>query len=546
MLSFSGLAKHHGERVLFDDASATFAAGCRYGIIGANGSGKSTILRIVSGEEEASLGEIAIAQRALVGTLRQDHFAFDAVPILEVVLMGIPELHAAMVEKERLLEKADEGFDDVRYAELEDVIMRYDGYAMEAQAAEVLEGLNIPAHKHRQPLSTLSGGYKLRVLLAQTLAAKPDILLLDEPTNHLDILSIRWLEKFLCKYRGCVLVVSHDRRFLNTVATHIVDVDYERVTVYKGDYDAFELQKQEHRDRQESEIKKREDEIADHKAFIDRFRAKASKARQANSRQKRMEKIVIERLPESSRRFPRFRFQQARPSGRRVLEVEALKKAYGADEVLHGVTLAVDRGDRVAIIGPNGIGKTTLLEIATGSIAADAGTATWGYEAHVGVFHQSLDIAKESPNETILSWLWRHAPDMTPGFVRNKLAEVLFGREEVDKKLANLSGGEQSRLLLAQLGISGANVLVLDEPTNHLDLEGVEALAGALREYDGTLLFVSHNRWFVEQLATRIIEIRPDGITDYPGDYREYLAHCGDDHLDAEVATQLERARRKA
>ncbi|MBW2458348.1 MAG: ATP-binding cassette domain-containing protein [Deltaproteobacteria bacterium] len=543
MLSISNLGKQHGAQTLFAGAALTFNPGCRYGIVGANGSGKSTILRIVAGEEEASEGEVAFTNRAVVGWLKQDHFAYEEIPIIDVVLMGNRELYEAMREKDALLAATDsDGFDGDRYAELEDVVMKHDGYSQEALAAELLEGLNIPAAQHREPMRVLSGGYKLRVLLAQTLAMQPDILLLDEPTNHLDILSIRWLEKFLVKHRGVVLVVSHDRRFLNAISTHIVDVDYEQVHLYPGGYDAFEIAKADHRRRQESEIDKRQAEIKEQKAFIDRFKAQANKARQANSNAKRIAKIVIETLPQSSRRHPTFRFEQVRPSGRTVMPLEGVSKAFGDKQVLTDVSLLVERGDRLAIIGPNGIGKSTLLKIAMGLVEPDAGALEWGYEVKPGYFSQDHEALEAGDGETVLSWLWRFAQDRHEGFVRGKLAQVLFERDDVEKRVKSLSGGESTRLVLAQLGLLQPNVLVLDEPTNHLDFEGIEALAAGLLDYEGTLIFVSHNRWFVEQLATRILEIRPDGLEDYRGTYREYLAHCGDDHLDVEVATA--RARR--
>ena len=546
MLSINNLGKQHGAQTLFTGATINFSLGARYGIVGANGSGKSTILRVIAGEEEASEGEVNIASRAGVGWLKQDHYAYEDVPIIDVVLMGNRELYQAMTDKAKLLDNADQHFDAERYAELEDIVMKHDGYSQEAVAAEMLEGLNIPEAQHREPLSVLSGGYKLRVLLAQTLANRPDVLLLDEPTNHLDILSIRWLEKFLIKYRGSVLVVSHDRRFLNAIATHIIDVDYERVSVYSGNYDAFEAAKIEHRTRQEAEIKKRNKEIDDHKAFIDRFKAKATKARQANSRAKRMAKIVIEELPQSSRRHPRFKLQQLRPSGRTVLELDGIDKAFDAKPVLNDVTLTIDRGDRLAVIGPNGIGKSTLLKIIVGKLQQDSGSIEWGHEARVGYFGQGHEELHTNPSETVLSWLWNHCSDRPVGFVRGKLAEVLFGRDDVDKKVASLSGGEMTRLVLAKLGIEQPNILVVDEPTNHLDFEGIEALADGLGRYDGTVVFVSHNRWFVDELATRIVEIRPDGLQDYRGSYREYLAHCGDDHLDAEAVVAKARNKRKA
>jgi ATPase subunit of ABC transporter with duplicated ATPase domains len=545
MLSINNLGKQHGAQNLFCDATINFNPGSRYGVVGANGSGKSTILRIIAGEEEASEGEVNIAKTAVIGWLKQDHFAFEDVPIISVVLMGNRELYDAMVEKDAVLANAEKEFDGDRYAELEDIVIKHDGYSQEALAAELLEGLNIPAAKHHQPMSVLSGGYKLRVLLAQTLASKPDVLLLDEPTNHLDILSIRWLEKFLLKYRGCVLIVSHDRRFLNSVATHIVDVDYEQVMLYPGNYDDFERSKVEHRERQETEIKKREKEIGEHKAFIDRFKAKATKARQANSRAKRMAKIVIDKLPESSRRYPRFKFKQLRPSGRNVVEVSGVGKAYGENTVLEDVSLRLERGDRMAILGPNGIGKSTLLKIIMGRETPDAGDVEWGHETRPGYFSQGHEDLDGGEGGTILSWLWDQASDRPVGFIRGKLAEVLFGRDDVEKKVRNLSGGESTRLVLANMSMLEPNVLVLDEPTNHLDFEGIESLAAGLQQFDGTLLFVSHNRWFVDQLATRIVEIRPDGIEDYRGGYREYLAHCGDDHLDAEAVYEKARTEKR-
>ncbi len=542
MFSFNNLAKRHGAQTLFEGATLNLGAGSRYGIVGANGSGKSTLLRIINGQEEASEGEVNIANHHQIGWLKQDHFAYDDVPIIDVVLMGNAELYEAMQEKEKLLANAENHFDGDRYAELEDIVMRHDGYSQEAKAAELLEGLNIPSRVHRNPLRELSGGYKLRVLLAQTLCSNPDILLLDEPTNHLDILSIRWLEKFLIQYRGCVLVVSHDRRFLNAICTHILDVDYQLVTPYKGNYDDFLKAKVEHRERQEGEIQKRKDEIADQKAFIERFKAKATKARQANSRVKRIQKIVIEELAPSSRRYPTFKFKSCRSSGRRVATIDGVAKSFDGKDVLKDVSLEVDRGDRMAILGPNGIGKSTLLKIMVGEHIADAGKIEWGHEAHVGYFDQDHAEVDRTSEETVMSWLWKYVSDQSNGFVRGKLAEVLFGRDDVDKKLKSLSGGECARLVFAKIGVELPNVLVLDEPTNHLDFEGIEALANGLDRYDGTIVFVSHNRWFVERLATRIIELRPDGLNDYRGTYREYIEHCGDDHLD--VAAVVDQARR--
>lgn len=549
MIAVSGLAKGYGPQTLFTDVAFQLNPGNRYGLTGANGSGKSTLLRVLAGQEEPTAGTVSIPKKARLGVLRQDHFQYEEVPILDVVLQGDAELWEAMQEKEEVLARADEYFDGDRFAELEELIMARDGYAAESRAAEVLEGLGIPAEAHRRPLSTLSGGFKLRVLLAQTLASSPDILLLDEPTNHLDILSIRWLEKFLRDYAGTSVVISHDHRFLDNVCTHILDVDYETVTLYPGNYSEFMVAKHAHRERREAEIEKREKEIAHHQQFVDRFRAKATKARQAQSKVRMIEKMAgeLEPLPQSSRRYPSFRFQQRRPSGRAVLEAEGLSKTYDGRAVLDGVDLRVERGDRLAILGPNGIGKSTLLKILVGEVRPEAGSVEWGYETHPGYFAQNhreqLDLSRQS----VEAYLWSICPGEPIGFVRGKLAEMLFTKEEVEKRLESLSGGEAARLLFARLSVEKPNVLLLDEPTNHLDLEAIEALVHGLRTYDGTLVFVSHDRWFVSQLADRILEITPEGINDFRGTYDEYLERCGDDHLDAEqVALRVRRERRSA
>jgi ATPase subunit of ABC transporter with duplicated ATPase domains len=383
----------------------------------------------------------------------------------------------------------------------------------------------------------------LRVLLAKTLAAEPDALLLDEPTNHLDILTIRWLEKFLVGFAGCAIVISHDHRFLDNVATHVLDVDYQTITLYRGNYTDFVAAKVEERRRKETEIEKREAEIAHHKEFVDRFRAKATKARQAKSKMKLIERIQIDKLPQSSRRYPVFKLSQRRPSGKQVVELRGIRKAFGDNVVLDGVDLTVQRGDRLAILGPNGIGKSTLLKIAVGALAADAGEVEWGYETHPGYFAQDHREAVESSEQSVEAWFWELVPGEPIGFVRGKLAEVLFQKDDVQKPLRALSGGEAARLVFAKLSVTRPNVLVLDEPTNHLDLEAIEALVAGLAAYDGTLLFVSHDRWFVSRLANRVLEISPAGIRDFRGDYDEYVARCGDDHLDAEAV--LARARQE-
>ena len=548
MISVSNLSKHFGDQVLFDDVSLQFNRGERYGIVGANGCGKSTLLTILSGEESASDGDVSIPRRCTVGVLKQDHFQYENDRILDVVMMGNAPLWQAMVEKERILANAENEFDGDRYAELEDIIMRGDGYGLEARAGQILEGIGIATEVHQQPLSTLSGGFKLRVLLAQVLASDPDVLLLDEPTNHLDILSIRWLEEFLQEFRGAALVVSHDHHFLDTVASVIVDVDYATIKAYPGNYEHFVRAKSEERDRREKEIAKREAEIADHKAFVERFRAKATKARQAQSKLKAIERITIDKLPESSRRYPRFRFQTRRPSGRQALELKGISKSYAGKPVLEDVSLNIQRGERVAIIGPNGIGKSTLLKIAMGEVSPDAGSVEWGYETYPGYVaqdHKAQIGEHGSPRQTLEAWLSEYCPSEGIGFVKGQLAAVLFSGDETKKKLGALSGGEAARLMFARQAVEKPNVLLLDEPTNHLDLESIEALVKALRAYEGTLIFVAHDRWFVNELATRILAITPDGIDDFAGSYDEYLARSGEDHLDAEQVVRKARASKR-
>jgi ATPase subunit of ABC transporter with duplicated ATPase domains len=549
MISVSGLKKEFGDRVLFEGATFQLNAGERYGLVGANGSGKTTLLGILGGDIEPTSGTVSIPKSLRLGTLRQDQYLYEDHEVLQVALMGNPALWDVMVEKEAILARAAEHFDVDRYAELEDAMHRLDGYTAEARAATILEGLGLPAEVHRRPLSTLSGGFKLRVLLAQVLAGAPDVLLLDEPTNHLDILSIRWLEKFLQAYPGPVVAISHDHRFLDNIATHILDVDYRTVTLYTGNYTSFLEQKHAERERREKEIEGRQKEIAHHQKFVDRFRAKASKARQAQSKLRMIERMAedLVELPGSSRRYPRFRFRQRRPSGRDVLRATGIRKAFGDNEVLHGVDLRVVRGDRLVILGPNGIGKSTLLRILVGRLEPDAGAVEWGHGTVPGYFAQDHHEQLGEDDGTAEEWLWRFCPERDRGFVRSQLGLMLFSGDEGAKRLSALSGGEAARLVFSRLMIEQPNVLVLDEPTNHLDLESIEALVAALQAYEGTLIFVSHDRWFVSRLATRIIEIGRAGIRDYEGTYEEYVHACGDDHLDADtVVLKAKREQRKA
>jgi ATPase subunit of ABC transporter with duplicated ATPase domains len=533
LIDVVNLGKSYGARALFEGVSLKLVVGARYGLVGANGSGKTTFLKILSGDEPATDGNFAIPREARVGVLRQDQFLEDEKQILAVAMAGDEIVTRALAEQHALVESGTP--DAGRIAELEDRIAAHDGYTLEARASAILEGLGIPVAVHRQPLSTLSGGFKLRVLLAQVLIGGPDVLLLDEPTNHLDILSIRWLEKFLGGYRGCAVIVSHDQRFLDNVATHVLDVDYATITLYPGNYSSFVREKAAIRERKEAEIARAEAVIAEKRAFVERFGAKATKAAQAQSRLKQIEKIEVETLESSSRRAPKFQFVPARQSGRDVLTIEHVSKAYGAKRVLRDVSITVRRNERVAIIGPNGLGKSTLLKIAVGRLEQDGGSVKWGHEARIGYFPQDHHEVLEEPNKTPLEIIWDTIPREGIAYVRGQLGRMLFSGEDVEKKVGALSGGEAARVVFCKLMVEHPNVLVLDEPTNHLDLESIDALVQSLSTFDGTVIFVSHDRAFVAALATRILEVTPDGFRDFPGSYDEYLARCGDDHLDADA-----------
>jgi ATPase subunit of ABC transporter with duplicated ATPase domains len=455
-------------------------------------------------------------------------------------MMGDAPVWAALQERQRIIDHADG--DAARLADLEDELRIAGGYTLEARATAVLEGLGIPIASHRAPLSTLSGGFKLRVLLAQVLLGGPDVLLLDEPTNHLDILSIRWLEKFLAGYRGAALVISHDQRFLDNVATHILDIDYGTITAYPGNYASFVVEKEAARARVEAEIARAEKVIADKRAFVERFGAKATKARQAQSRLKQIEKIEVAELKPSSRRAPLFRFTQERPSGRDVLEVTAVSKAYGDKPVLRDVSLTVRRGEKIALIGPNGLGKSTLLRIVMARLDADSGGVRFGHEVRAGYFAQDHHELLRNEAMTPLDYLWEAVPTEGTATVRGQLGRLLFSGPDVEKSIGSLSGGEAARLIFCRIIAERPNLLVLDEPTNHLDLEAIGALVDGLRAFEGTVLFVSHDRWFVSQLATRILEVTPTGLRDFPGTYAEYLERCGDDHLDADAVVLRSKA----
>ncbi len=535
MLTAAGLAKSFGGRTLFEGVTLQLNAGSRYGVVGANGSGKSTLLKILGGVDTPSDGQITLAKHARIGMLEQDRFHEATTPIVDVAMQGDPEVYEA-------LRALDEGVADAqRQAELAELLGSRNGYSLPARASQILSGLGIVAGIQAQPLASLSGGYQLRVLLAKVLVGNPELLLLDEPTNHLDIVSIRWLEDFLVAYRGCLVVVSHDQSFLNRVSTHILDVDYESVTQFVGNYDAFLSQRKSQLEQKRREIERAEKLIAEKKAFVERFRAKATKARQAQSRAKQIEKIEVEELKLSSRRSPAFAIRPKRPSGRDVLSVDGLSKSFGEKVVLDDVAFQVRRGERLGIVGVNGAGKSTLLKILSGSTPPTDGKVSWGHEARIGYFPQDHAEVLGDPEQTALQYLWGTRPLESESFIRSHLGRVLISGDDVQKNVGNLSGGEAARLLFAALSVAEPNVLLLDEPTNHLDFESIDALKSALSQYEGTLLLVSHNRWLVSQLCTRILEVTPDRVRELSGSYEDYLEYFGVDLLDRAKGAEHER-----
>ncbi len=550
MFSLQNLGKRYAARMLFEGVSVQMNRGCRYGLVGANGSGKSTMMKILVGDEEASEGTASLPKNTRLGVLRQDRFLDADQPILDVAMQGDPEVWGAMKARDAAQEAADLGVNGaaVALADAEEVIGANDGYTLEARTQTVLAGLGIPMNVHRQRLGTLSGGFQLRVLLAQVLLGRPDVLLLDEPTNHLDILSIRWLEKYIAAFDGTVCVISHDARFLDAVTTHTLDIDYGTVTLFAGNWSKAMAAKELAREQKEAAIENIQGQIAHKQAFVDRFGAKASKATQAASRKKQIEKLAkdLEDLPPSSRRAPYFKFAVTRPSGKEVVEIKHLNKSYGEKQVLKDVTLTIRRGEKVAIIGENGLGKSTLIKIIAGEIDDHEGDVKVGHEVQLGWFAQDHKEILADDDDTPLSWLTRIVKDEGIAFTRGQLGRVLFSGDDVKKRVAALSGGEAARLVFAGLIVEKPNLLLLDEPTNHLDIEAIQSLIGALEEFEGTLVFVSHDRFFVDALATRVIELTRTGMTDFQGDFAAYLAAQHDDHLDADAVADKAKQERKA
>jgi len=535
MISAKDITLRFGKKTLFDKVTVKFNPGYCYGLIGANGAGKSTFMKILSGEIKPDEGEIAVDRGVKVAVLKQDQYAYDEYTVLETVLMGREDLWKVQQEKDALYAKSEMTHDEgIRAAELESHFGDMDGYTITAAAGELLEGLGVETAKHDWKMKQLTGGWKVRVLLAQVLYAKPDVLLLDEPTNNLDIRTIDWLEEYLNSYEGTIIVISHDRHFLNHICTHIADVDREKVTVYSGNYDYFTAASKQNLDAKMTENVRKEKQIAELKAFVARFSANASKSAQATSRARLLEKIELEQIIPSTRQYPRLFFKEKQPAGKDVLNVKSISKSYGDQKVLQKISFIVGNGDKIAVIGPNGVGKTTLVKCLVGSYHAegsdlaqwgvkiDEGQAAWGSTVRLSSMPQ--DVKEELTRDmTALEWLRQFAPLEEGQVIRGMLGRMLFTGEEQDKNVKVLSGGECQRMVLSRLMLEGGNVLIMDEPTNHMDLESIESLSTALAEYTGTVVFTSHDQDLIGKVANRILELRPDGtFTDFKGSYAEY------------------------
>ena len=526
MISTANLTMQFGAKPLFENVSVKFGGGNRYGLIGANGSGKSTFMKILGGELEPSSGQVMLSPGIRLGKLRQDQFAYEDYSVLDTVIMGHEELWRVHAERERIYAKAEMTEEDgMAVGELENEYAELDGYTAESRAGELLLGLGIPLEQHNGPMSEIAPGWKLRVLLAQALFSDPDVLLLDEPTNHLDINTIGWLEQILLERDSTIIIISHDRHFLNSVCTHMADLDYGELRLFPGNYDEYMTAATQARERIQADNAKKKAQIAELQTFVSRFSANASKAKQATSRARQIDKIQLEEIRPSSRMSPFIRFDQGRKLHRQAVVVDKVSQGFEEDVLFRNLSLQIEAGERVAIIGPNGIGKTTLLRTLVDDLAPRTGTVKWADAAEVGYFAQEHGDDFDS-DDNLFDWMsqWTDGGEQ---LVRGTLGRMLFSADDIVKPVSVISGGEQGRMLFGKLILQHPNVLVMDEPTNHLDMESIEALNLALEHYAGTLIFVSHDRAFVSSLATRIIEVSENGVTDFNGTYDDYLRSLG-------------------
>ena len=535
MITVSNVGLRYGDRKLFEDVNIKFNPGNCYGLIGANGAGKSTFLKILSGEIEPQSGTVALGPNERLAILKQNHFEYEEEEVLKVVIMGHTRLYQVMQEKDAIYMKADFTDEDgMKAAELEGEFAELNGWEAESEAAILLKGLGIKEDLHNKKMAELTGSEKVKVLLAQALFGKPDVLLLDEPTNHLDIKAIQWLEEFLINFENTVIVVSHDRHFLNKVCTHIADLDYGKIQVYVGNYD-FWYESSQLASRMASDTnKKKEEKIKELQSFIARFSANASKSKQATSRKKLLDKISLDDIRPSSRRYPYVGFTPEREIGNDLLRVDGITKTIDGVKVLDNISFIMNKDDKIALVGTNETAKTVLFKILTGEMEPDSGSFKWGITTSQSYFPNDNSKFFENSDVNLVDWLRQFSPqDETESFLRGFLGRMLFSGEEVLKKASVLSGGEKVRCMLSKMMLSGANVLLLDEPTNHLDLESITALNNGLIAFKGSLIFTSHDHQFIQTIANRIIELTPTGMVDKQMTYDEYL----DNHeLQSEIA----------
>ncbi len=524
MITASDISLSYGTQVLFKNVNIKFTPGNCYGIIGANGAGKSTFLKILSGEIEPDTGEVIITAGQRMAVLRQDHFAFNSYTVLDTVIMGYQKLYDIRKEREEIYIKEDFSEEDgIRAAELESEFAELGGWEAESDAGVLLDGLGIPVSMHDKLMSDIEDNIKVRVLLAQALFGNPDILLLDEPTNHLDLESIHWLEDFLSDFNNTVIVVSHDRHFLNTVCTHIADIDFGRIQLYVGNYDFWYMSSQLVAKQMKDEKKRREEKIAELKEFIQRFSSNVAKARQATSRKKLIDKLTIDDIQPSSRRFPYVAFKPNRECGKNILEIKDLCKTIDGSAVLDHLNLLINNGDKIAFVGPNHYAKTVLFQIITGNMEPDSGEYNWGVTTSQGYFPKNNDYMFQD-DMTITDWLSQFVEDADETYIRSFLGRMLFSGDEALKSCKVLSGGEKVRCVLSKLMLEGANCLIFDEPTSHLDLESIQSLNNGLIDFKGVVLFNSHDHQFVDSIANRIIEFTPNGIIDRYMKFDDYVA----------------------
>ncbi|AJD49646.1 ABC transporter ATP-binding protein [Isoalcanivorax pacificus W11-5] len=528
MLTTANITMQFGPKPLFENVSVKFGDGNRYGLIGANGSGKSTFMKILGGDLEPSAGNVSKAPDERIGKLRQDQFAYEQYSVIDTVIMGHDALWKVKAERDAIYAKPDMTEEDgIRAGELEGEFAELDGYTAESRAGDLLLGVGIPVEQHFGPMSEVAPGWKLRVLLAQVLFSDPDIMLLDEPTNNLDINTIRWLEDILNQRQCTMIIISHDRHFLNSVCTHMADLDYGELRVYPGNYDEYMTAATQARERVQSDNAKKKAQIAELRTFVSRFSANASKSRQATSRAKQIDKIKLEEIKPSSRQNPYIIFEQDKKLFRNALEVKGLAKQFDGVPLFSGLDLTVEVGERIAIIGANGAGKSTLMRCLVGDLAPDAGQIKWSENSALGYYAQ--DHAADFVERLhLIEWMSQWGkPSDDEQIIRGTLGRLLFTQDDIAKTVNVLSGGEQGRMLFGKIMLQRPNIMLLDEPTNHLDMESIESLNLALENYPGTLLFVSHDREFVSSLATRIIELTPTGIVDFHGTYEDYLHSQG-------------------